>query len=502
MLRKLVKALAIKNGDVKEAFPNLKADLGDPEMGALNINSGYPTSMPWSSGGNLACNKDGKLGSLSSFDGNPRVSAPLPKVDDYLDDYHERFKQYICGLLDPEYAHSKGVNIKIPSPLPIPSTTFTQVSSFTINTHNNGFWLVWNPSFPCTKSGVSKFKFYRDSPVAAGEQYVQREVFANYAASCFYGTNNQDLNFHYDQLPDVEVSRMRLVSAKMKVTYRGSSEKLAGKIVSCATFQPMPNVVAHDKDGVKALYFHNQNSGWYRPLPNTMLAFAIKGYSAGTHIDAGNLVSDDPDYTDVLKSQAVINGIWSKSLNLSDLNRGVTCTYLPIDTDSTIFTTPGTIRGSSLSKLIDRSFQNNNATMNDFSSQIAGGDQDQEFYIDNVGSPIVDLHGGRMGFIVVGEGLPDENTAIDVEFFYNWEILPTVNSASSMRNYSNSFLPSSVIYSEIMSGINIGDASITVLKNVDLTNPVPLPQKLGWSFGDILKGVGKFVVGGIENALK
>jgi hypothetical protein len=463
MLKKLIDVLAMKNNDAKEVVPKLKADVGNSKIRALKAILPYPTFMPWSSGRTSACGKNGKVGSLGSFDGNPQISSHPPEADGSIDDYHEVLKQYICGVLDPEYAYSKGVIIKIPSPLPVPSISFTQISSFTTNTDDKGGWLVWNPVFPCTKSGVSKFRFYRDSPIAAGEQYPQREVFANYAANCFYGADSQDLNFHYDQLPDVEVSRMRLVSAKMKVTYRGSSEQLAGKIVSCVTFQPMPNVVAHDKDGNKVLYFHNQNSGWYQPLPNTMLALAIKGYSAGTHMDAGKLVSDDPDYTDTLKSQAVINGVWSKTLNLSDLNRGVTCTYLPMDVDSMIFTTPGTIRGSSLSKLIDRPYQNNNTMMNDFSKQITGGDQDQEFYIDNVGSPVVDLHGAQMGFIVVGEGLPNENTAMDVEFFYNWEILPTVDSASPMRNYSNGFQPSSLIYSEIMSGINAADVSITAL---------------------------------------
>jgi hypothetical protein len=358
---------------------------------------------------------------------------------------------------------------------------------------------MWNPSFPVTKAGISKFKFYRNSQPRDAENDPRTAVYANSAVSCFYGRSEKELLFHYDELPDVEVSKMRLVSAKMKVTYRGSSEKLAGKMVSCATFQPMPNVVANDMDKVGELYFYNEKSRWYKPLPNTLLSFAVRGYSDGTRVENDQLISEDPDYTNVLKSQAVINGIWSKSLNLSELNRGLTCTYLPVDQDSAIFTTPGTIRGSSLTKLIDHEYQFNNCYYNDFSKVIPDGPQAGQSYIDNVGSPVIDLHGGRMGFIVVGEGLPDENTAIDVEFYYNWEILPTVSSASSMRNYANCFVPSSAMYSEIMSNMKVSDASITILKNSDLVSPTPLPQKLGWSLDSIINNAAKFISGGLKS---
>lgn len=432
------------------------------------------------------------LRGINGYDNNPVISTPLATINDYVKIYEDDFKRYLCGLIDPEYAYQKGLQIKIPSPLPIPSTTFTQVSSFTIATENNRFWLCWNPCFSSTRNGIKKFKFYRDSEPRQADPRQDKEVYANISSSCFYGRSKEELLLHYDQLPDVEVSRMRLVSAKMKVTYRGSSDNLAGKMVSCASFQPMPNVVAHDLDGKGFVYFYSDSIGWYRPLPNTLLSFAATGYSKGTELQDGNLVSLDEDRTDTITSQAVINGLWAKSMTLSEINRGLTCTYLPVDQDATVFTTPGTIRGSVLTKKIDKEIVVGG--QNRYSEQLNIGEQAGQFYIDNAAAPIIDLHGGRMGFFVVGEGLPNDNTAIDVEFYYNWEILPTVSSASSMRNFAQSYIPPDTIYKDIMANININEASISLIKNADISN-LRGPERLGSIFS-WLAPVGKLIAKG------
>jgi hypothetical protein len=353
--------------------------------------------------------------------------------EDLLDDYHESLKQYFAGLLNPEYAYQKGLQIKIPNPLPIPSVTLTQISSFHINDLPQGyFWLCWNPNFGSTVKAISQFKFSDNANFSP----------ATGACSCFYGTNKNELKFHADSLPDVEASRMRLVSAKMKVTYRGSQENLSGKLYSCATFQPMPNVILRDDGTIpeSPIYFYDNE--WFRPTPNDLLSFAATGYN--------NRV-EPTDYTKVLESQSVLNGLWSRPVTLSDFNRGLSCTYLPLDPECQTFNAPGTIRGSSLMKYLPPQAYNT---------------RDGDYYLrDHAGAPIIDLYAGKMAYFVVGEGLPkgDNNAAIDVEFYYNWELLPTVSSASSMRNFNTSIMPSQAIYQDMIGSLNLNDATVRLV---------------------------------------
>jgi hypothetical protein len=489
-LTKFLEYQATKDEGLKKALglkgPYMGAYLGSEDTQELDL----PPAPP--------ANNQGLRG-INLNDPNPVISHPYATIDEYVNKHEEDFKRYLCGLIDPEFAYQKGLQIKIPNPLPIPSTTFTQVSSFSLNANTGKFWLCWNPSFPTTKSGISKFKFYRDSIVGNDEPFKETSVNATQACNCFWGRDKNELNFHYDQLPDVEVSRMRLVSAKMKVTYRGSSDSLSGKLVSCATFQPMPNTVVHDANGTGFVYFFSDELGWYRPLPNTLLSFATTGYSSGTQLIEDNLVSNDPDRTDVLSGQAVINGIWGKSVTLSEINRGLTCTYLPVDNDSSVFTAPGTIRGSVLTKKIDQEYREGNKILNEFTRQLEVGDQAGELYIHNCGSPIIDLHGGRMGFIVVGEGLPSIDTAIDVEFYYNWEILPTTASASSMRNYSTAYVPSETMFKDMMTNIKINEASIALIKNSDIGN-LRGEERLG-SWFSFLAPIAKAVAAPVGNLL-
>jgi hypothetical protein len=337
-----------------------------------------------------------------SFGSVDEFGVPGTPGGNFQSDYLEKIGRYAAGLMDPEYATRLGIQIKQPSILTIPSVTITQRSSNTILPSTGKFWLTWNPCFFCDAHGLKGIDMYNGADRNA-------KIPVNYTSSIAWGAEtsiDSPINVIKDPMPTVNVAKVRLVSAKLRITYRGSLEKQAGKFIGCATYQPFPVLVGN----------YNEDEP---PKDSEGKIWSIKSMIA----KATNLPQDEVKVNPVINS-FVLNGVWAKQVPLTPEIKSIVCTYIPTDPSEQIFGNPGTYRGFPVDGKASTPDPN------------------------NVLLSLNSTYGGGLGFIIVGDGL-DNTQNIDVETFYNWEVIPEIGSASVMKNYADGTVDPSA-YNQLM----------------------------------------------------
>lgn len=187
--------------------------------------------------------------------------------------------RYLVGLIHPDVAVRDGLSPKLYHDVPIPTTTYGIYGSYTATTNASGNLLV---SFA--------------TPGQPGVVLPMQNITVNNSAG-LNGTVGVAGNNFVNVLPVVNVptQRYRLVSSLLRVSYTGRLLDQAGKIYSCATYDPLN----------------------------------IKYYSAVTQSQV--LIDRFGDFS------LIKNGLWNTTVDVTSPNHAIECLWVPTDAYSYIF---------------------------------------------------------------------------------------------------------------------------------------------------------------------
>jgi len=316
---------------------------------------------------------------------------------------------YVAAILDPEYCYNNGVMIKQPNLVTIPSVTIPIRTLATVPTNGSSSLCVsWNPSLFCTKSTIGNIK--------VGKNSQGNDVFANKVYSTLYSIGDVVDNVVVtpassweapvfgipDNLVEAGVAKARLVSAKIKISFRGPILQQGGTVMGAATFLGPPGVIAHSND--TNAVFLNQTE--------------IIGQNSRTQVNWSDLfkLSQGQLYNAEMtpfEEKNISNGIWSKNVNITKTANGISAVFVPMDPMDEIFYKTGTFYGEEVNQ--DVPLQNG-----DLGTIVTYSDK-----------------GARLAYLFNVQGIPIENNPITIETYTNWEVLPTDLAASALRNFSN-----------------------------------------------------------------
>jgi len=213
---------------------------------------------------------------------NPIQFRPLngAKLISELNAFNKHMRdRYLIGLIHPDIAVRDGLSPKLYHDVPIPTTTYGVYGSYVATTNASGNLLISmaTPGQP----GVS-------SP-------MQHITVNNNAA--LDGVTSVNGNNLVTVLPIVNVptQRYRLVSSLIRISYTGPLLNQAGKMYSCATYDP----------------------------------FGISYYNTG--VTAQPLVDRFGNFN------LIKNGLWNRTVDVTNPSHAIECLWVPTDGYSYIF---------------------------------------------------------------------------------------------------------------------------------------------------------------------
>lgn len=342
------------------------------------------------------------------MEGNKREKLNIFKEAKLLQKaYEDKLINYVAAILDPEFNYNTGIMVKQPSLLNPPSVSIPIKTLTTIKSETqSSICISWNPTMFCTKNDLTKIKLGKKG---------DKEVVANRISSVLYalpenaGTEqavpaeswDAKVRSIPDNLPEIGVSKARLVSAKIKISFRGSVLNQGGTIMGAATFQGPPGLV-----------MNTDNTNYvYRNKPDT------SGRIVATW---GDLFKEtlgdqfDDETTSPFDEKILSNGIWAKNVNITKDANGISAVFIPTDPMDEIFYTPGTYYGEKVAY--------DCRILNDKGATTA----------------LTTNKGARLNYLFNIQGLSAaNNNPITIETYNTWEVLPTNQSASSLRNSNN-----------------------------------------------------------------
>jgi hypothetical protein len=310
-----------------------------------------------------------------------------------LDDRAKRLADYITAILEPEYAVTEGFVARQPNLFPIPSTSISFRNNVNIATDANGdFALSWNPAFFSNIDTVSQ------TLVNAGQELTA----LNTLSHIMVRNSGQAgvLRAIPCYVPDVAMSKYRLVSAKLKVTYIGSLLNKAGMMYACATYDQTPVVYGYSTGTnqlMKLLQTNGTEYDW--STGDTTMATTYRNMS----------------------EQTISNGVWNRSLNVTSNNQGMTCLHIPTDPVNEIFYPIGSYFGNSYSQGTAYSVPR----LEDCA----------------IPSSLTSSSGAQLCYLVCGHGLPPGTECINLQVYYTFEVIPTQLSAPFLRAPKDNFSP-------------------------------------------------------------
>jgi len=208
-----------------------------------------------------------------------------------LEQYHKYVRsQYLLGLVHPDIAVTRGINIKLPSDLPLPTASIGYHAQYNFTTSPNGTFLMsWRPCFLATAEDLTT-----SGCNASGQlTYNNNAGLTGSASSAFNYFVATGVN------PTVSLQRYRMVSSLLKVSYNGSVLNQSGSMLACATFDPLPIALGS--------------------VPNPIIV-----YSDGLVDRFGTF-------------PLIQNGLWNKTINITKDSEGLECLYVPTDPDDYMF---------------------------------------------------------------------------------------------------------------------------------------------------------------------
>lgn len=323
-----------------------------------------------------------QLNSLSSAIASMKKNlVPVPKrktePHEREEGLKERYKEYrddmlanyVYGLYHPDIVYEDHLTIKSPSPMPIPTTSFSFKETFTIRPNASGnFVLWWNPNFLGTSDELNRIHLTNK----VNDPNAYQSVFSNVY---FHDGDQVDGNSavftgwkaHTFKPVLQDFAKYRLTSACIKVKYTGKVLDQSGMLAACATYSVFP-----------------------RSVYSVPLLADIPGYYVYEDGTNNPILGKFGDF-DVIRQ-----GQWAHSVSLISEPDGITCVYLPTDPLNDVFVNNGTT-------------------------------------IDETGHGIVWINdkvlshwsptNTNLGYAICGYGITAQQSSITVECYYNFEII-------------------------------------------------------------------------------
>lgn len=306
-------------------------------------------------------------------------TTPIPEKMAYAHEREEGLKEkyaeyrdnlladYVYGLYHPDIVFKECLDIKSPSYMPVPTTTFKFKETFTIAPNSKGnFVLLWSPNFLGTESSLARVH----GPNGNDGQYTY------YYSNCMY--NNDEVldgnaallngwKAHCFKHVEQDFEKYRLTSACIKVKYTGKVLDQAGMLAAAATYM-------HDTRTV---------------LGVPVLQDAVSEYSLP--VDATRGFSQFCDFDNIRQGQ------WADTCSVVSDPDGLTCVYIPTDPLNQVFV--------------------GNATTIDAVSHRYVWPADQRFMA------LWEPTNANLKYTVCGYGLAPSTSNITVEAYYNFEII-------------------------------------------------------------------------------
>lgn len=320
--------------------------------------------------------------------------------------YQKKVLNYIAAILDPEYNYNTGVMVKQPSLMNPPSVSIPIKTLTTIPSEGySSICISWNPTMFCTTNMLKTIQLGVDT------SNNNEPIFANKICSVLYSLGQLEdgilkippsawsapVKGIPDNLPEVGISKARLVSSKIKISFRGPILNQGGTIMAAATFQGPPGIICNSDDDNRILTNTLQKDATWGDL------FAISLGSSYSNKDMSPF-----------EEKIISNGIWAKNVNITKDANGITAIFIPTDPMDEIFCKPGTFYGEKV----------------ETNAQCAGPHATSCLYSDK---------GARLNYLFNIQGIPGDNTnPITVETYTTWEVIPTNQSASTLRNSASS----------------------------------------------------------------
>lgn len=325
-----------------------------------------------------------------------------PETSNYLlNKYKSEVIAYIKGTLEPELAVQEGLLLKQPSLFPIPSSGVGFRNNINIATDENGdFFLAWNPNYLINRKTVERYDI-----IGANVQFDCN----TYSHLCSRHGNH--MHFYPSYVPDVDLAKYRLVSAKIKITYIGSNLEKSGMLYGCATYDQTPVMLGYDPGASNYLTLEMSN---------------------GIEFDISNVTNYNkrnyPLYNawSGMTEQKISNGIWNKNVNIVQTNQGISCIHIPSDPTNEIFYPMGSYFGFLPTS---PGYQINGFT----------GDHGVVYPTQFVGES-----GSQLCYLICGHGLPVNKEVINIQTFYNFETIPTMSSAPFLKG-TQEFMPAGAL---------------------------------------------------------
>lgn len=305
-----------------------------------------------------------------------------------LEDFHKRTRsQYLYSMIHPDYAVTEGIQVKLYSDVPIPTSSIGIRSMYQLQTSDQGtICLQWSPNFLGTETDIAgRFEGAGGDPVTLAYSNL---LYINHTSlTGSVETKHQWLGLP-GYIPSVMLQKYRLVSALIKVKYNGSVLNQAGTMISCATFDSLP---------------------------------VYNAKSVSSNLDANYCLSYIPldenraRYTDF---SLIRNGLWNYSVNITADANGIECLYVPTDPTSNIFYDLASYYGTTLTKTTP------------LAQQVSG---DPYGYVE---AQVGDF-GSQLNYMIAGYNLPPKVNCIQVEVFYNFEVISDPSVAPLLRSTIN-----------------------------------------------------------------
>lgn len=315
--------------------------------------------------------------------------------------------EYIADVLDPEIAVTQGKQVKQPNIFPIPSATVGFRNHLNISTDDKGdFFIAWNPNYLVNQAYLNSMTL-----TPSGAQTFHPNTYFHLVQKY----NNETMQCYPSYVPDVAFSKYRLVSAKIKVSYIGSVLNKSGMLYACATYDQTPVGIGNIPEGAVAMIANGYDG---TPL----------NFSRDNSSDTMSPLCPSSTYAQTFKNlseQSIANGIWNQSVNVTNHNQGISCTHVPSDPTNEIFYPTGEYFGFDYS-------DKNNYEANRQPFDVGLNTKTMAFALpctyvqSNVGS--------QLCFLIMGHGLPEDSECVNIQLFYNFEIIPTTQSAPFIRS--------------------------------------------------------------------
>jgi hypothetical protein len=316
----------------------------------------------------------------------------------------DKIINYVAAILDPEYNYNTGIMVKQPNLLNPPSVSIPIKTLTTIKSETeSSICVAWNPALFCTKNDLLNLSLGTRGGNKVTPNRICSVLYAlpenvgteSYIAADAWGAKVKCVP---DNLPEVGVSKARLVSAKIKISFRGSVLNQGGTIMGAATFQGPPGVIV-ETDNREYVYKNGQEG-------------AIATWADLFRPVLGDQFNDNNQCP--FEEKVLSNGIWAKNVNITKDASGITAIFIPTDPMDEIFYKPGTYYGEPIAK--DDTIQNSKGATTMLSSD----------------------KGAKLSYLFNIQGLSAQNSnPITIETYQTWEVLPTNLSASSLRNSAN-----------------------------------------------------------------